>query len=568
MKITKIFIACLFLSLMFVRCDITNLNDNPNEPTSDVNYNINNSRLASVFRAGMPAIEGDDEQRVKSLMVDFYAQMLDGGNFTTKNYLMNEDWQQRLYRRIQTSVTQLNIVIRNLSENPASADLYANTLAVAKIWRVYIQSQGVDCFGPIPFSPYSELLENPPYKSVEESYKEFFKELEEANLLLGKEGANPIFTGANYDNIYKNDVARWKKFANSLHLRLALRLSEVDPDLCSKQAKVAIAAGVMESSSDNAYLPPKANGDWGQDYNYTMFQITWGGPLLMSTSFEKLLTGIGGIDWPLGVSNKRAGLNSGTATPVSAIHPSIVDPRAVAMFDPGYENGDWKGIPPGLSSTEYGAGKYKTVLYAELGTLIKGGSVYKSRPYDLFLYEEVCFLKAEAALRGFITGSAKDEYEKGVRASFATWGISGVDEYLTNNGGYDGSIPRDGKNLAGTSAKFDDTSGSGNTQLEKIITQKYFALFPDMSMEAWNDKRRLNLPRMDVPVSRDQLLYDDNDTDIKKAANFIRRVQYPNREVQVNKSEYDKGVQLLGGKDVVSTSIWWDKKSNYCTSEK
>jgi hypothetical protein len=174
----------------------------------------------------------------------------------------------------------------------------------------------------------------------------------------------------------------------------------------------------------------------------------------------------------------------------------------------------------------------------------------------LFLYEEVCFLKAEAALRGFITGNAKEEYEKGVKASFATWGVSGATEYLASAD----------KNQAGTNAKFDDVTGAGNTQLEKIITQKYLALFPDMSMEAWNDKRRLNLPRMDVPVLRDQLLYNNSDKDIKKPANFIRRVQYPNREVQVNKTEYDKGVQLLGGKDNVSTSIWWDKQANYCTS--
>lgn len=554
MKITKIFLGCLLLASVFVGCDITNLNDNPNEPTGDVDYNMNNSRLASVFRTSMPAIEGDDEQRVKSLMVDFYAQMLEGGNFTTKNYQMNEDWQQRLYRRIQSPVAQLNIVIRNLSEE--SPDLYANSIAVAKIWRVYVQSQGVDCFGPIPFAPYSEVVDNPPYKSVEDSYKEFFKELEEAAALLGKAGSKPIFTASNYDIIYANDVAKWKKFANSLRLRLALRLSEVNSNLCSEQAKAAIAAGVLDSPADNAYLPPKANGDWGQDYNYTMFQISWGGPLMMTTSFEKLLTGIGGFDWPTGVSNKRAALNAGTATPVSTVHPVKVDPRGPVMFDPGYENGDWKGIPAGLPSNEYGTGQYKTVLYSELGILIQAGAPYKARPYDLFLYEEVCFLKAEAALRGFITGNAKEEYEKGVKASFTTWGVSGVTEYLASMD----------KNQAGTSAKFEDIAGAGNTQLEKIITQKYFALFPDMSMEAWNDKRRLNLPRMDVPVLRDQLLYNNSDKDIKKPANFIRRVQYPQNEIQINKTEYDKGVQLLGGKDNVSTSIWWDKQANYCTS--
>ena len=236
-----------------------------------------------------------------------------------------------------------------------------------------------------------------------------------------------------------------------------------------------------------------------------------------------------------------------------------VDPRAPSMFVPAIDGGDWRGVPPGLSRTEANAGIYKRVNLPELGILVKGGAAYKSRPYDVFLYEEVCFLKAEAALRGFVAGDAKAEYEKGVNASFSTWGVSSqAGEYLASTA----------KNEAGTSANFDDISGAGNTALEKIITQKYLALFPDMSMEAWNDKRRLNLPRMDVAAFRHELFYDNNNKDIKNPTNFIRRVQYPQNEKTINKDEYSKGVALLGGEDNVTTSIWWDKKANYCTSAK
>jgi hypothetical protein len=228
------------------------------------------------------------------------------------------------------------------------------------------------------------------------------------------------------------------------------------------------------------------------------------------------------------------------------------------MFDPAYANGAWRGYPDGMGGSLV-TGEYETnTLWAELGTLIRNGARYTSRPYDVFLYEEVCFLKAEAAHRGFVALSAKAEYEKGVRASLATWGAGAkADEYLASTE----------KNLAGTSASYDDTQGAGNTALEKIITQKYLALFPDMSMEAWSDHRRLNLPRFDVPKFRDQLLYDNNDTDFNKPSNFIRRVQYPQNEIQINKAEYDKALQLLGGRDVVSTKIWWDKGENYCTSD-
>jgi hypothetical protein len=85
-------------------------------------------------------------------------------------------------------------------------------------------------------------------------------------------------------------------------------------------------------------------------------------------------------------------------------------------------------------------------------------------------------------------------------------------------------------------------------------------------MEAWNDKRRLNLPRMDVAISRDPLLYSTKDDNIKDPTNFIKRVQYPQNETQINKAEYDKGVLLLGGMDNVTTPLWWDKNAKYCTS--
>jgi hypothetical protein len=554
-NIYKLFSACALLTVAVTSCDLTAINVNPNEPTADVDYNLDEARLASTFRKSLPAIEGDDEQRVKSLMVDFYAQMLDGGNYSTRNYIMNEDWNQRMYRRVQNTIASLNIVIRNMSSKD---DQYTNAIAVAKIWRVYVESIGIDYFGPIPFPKYTEAEANPPYTSVEAAYTEFFRELDEAVVLFDKNNATPIFSSSASDILYANDIAKWRKFANSLRLRLALRVSEVNAGLCSEQAAKAIASGVMESAADNAYIPPKADGGWGNDYNYTMFQITWGGPLKMTSSIEKLLTGIGGIDWPAGVVNHRALYNSGTATPVST-HPAKVDPRGPLMFDPALDGGKWEGYPYGLYGSQV-TGEYATsTLWPELGILIKDGAPYKSRKYDIFLYEEVCFLKAEAALRGFTSGDAKTEYEKGVHASFATWGVSGsADAYLASTD----------KNTAGTSANFTDVSGAGNSALEKIITQKYLSLFPDVSMEAWNDKRRLNLPRMDVAAFRDELLYDNNNKDIKDSRNFIKRVQYPQNETQINKAEYDKGVALLGGKDVVNTPIWWDKNANYCTSEK
>src|SRR5690606_12356809 len=100
------------------------------------------------------------------------------------------------------------------------------------------------------------------------------------------------------------------------------------------------------------------------------------------------------------------------------------------------------------------------------------------------------------------------------------------------------------------------------------ITQKYLALFPDMSQEAWNDKRRLNLPRTDVAKDRYTAIWPKNTStfDANDPVNFIKRVQYPSSELQTNETEYNKGLTLLGGPDLVNTKIWWDTGKNYVTS--
>ncbi|MFZ2904683.1 MAG: SusD/RagB family nutrient-binding outer membrane lipoprotein [Cyclobacteriaceae bacterium] len=562
MKNIRLLIMGFILAGAPVACDdFGDMNKNPNRPDNSVNYNFLEAQLGSIFRTSVPAIEGDDEQRVKSLMVDFYGQQLDGGGFSTRYYQMIDDWSNRMYRRVQIGISNMNIVLRGLEES--NPDAVANAKAVAKIWRVWIASVGVDWFGPIPFASYEgEVLGNPPYRSPEDIYEEFFEELAEANTILSSGNANPIFRNSKYDIIFQNDKEKWRRFGNSLHLRLAMRLTEIDGATAASEATEAIAAGVMQSPNDNAKLPP-SNSGWGQDYNYTMFQITWGGPLNLTVSMEKLLTGIGGINFPtVGIENKRSG------TDLSATHPAKVDPRGPVMFDPAFQTGDWKGFPDGLNINLHGeltAANYESVDFSEIGFMYKDGGPYKKRPYDLFLYEEVLFLQAEAALRNYTAADEKALYEAGVNASFATWGVSAqASTYLASTE----------VNTAGTSASFDDNTGDfsvagvggGNTKLEKIITQKYLALFPDMSQEAWNDKRRLNLPRTEVAMDRYTAIWPTPSTNVKDPANYIKRVQYPNNEILTNEEEYDKGVILLGGDDLVNTKIWWDLGKNYCTS--
>lgn len=534
---TKIYLLLLLIFGLFSCSDLDEMNRDPNRPTADM-YDFSRSQISTLLRAGSTYNGADMYQRVKNLHIDLYSQMFDevpSGWTNTRNYFSNDSWTISYWNSVPSWVSQLNTIITEGMVDPNRV----NTVAVSRIWRVYIQSQACDLFGVMPFPSYKNYIENPPYVSVQDQYTEFFAELDEASKAFDETKG---FLNTKEDMIFNGDIAKWKKFANSLRLRLALRVSEVDENLTKTQAAAAIAGGVMESEADEAKCPPSNNG-WGNDYNYTLL-FAWGETQHMTSSFEKLVTNIGGIAWPASIA--------------ATSKPAKIDPRAPVMFDPS-TGGIWKGVPPGLHPNDVNQEPNKKTEIAVLGVKTVGveGARNITRKYDLFLYEEVCFLKAEAALRGFVSGDAKAEYVKGVNASFTRWGVAGADLYLASNE----------KNIAGTSANFDDVAGGGNTQLEKIITQKYISLFPDVSIEAWSDKRRLNLPRFDVPAYRDPVVFGGAPSNITDPLSFIKRVKIPDSEAINNTVEYNKGVALMGaGGDRTNTLLWWDKNANYCTS--
>lgn len=130
MKIIKILAASFLVCVGITGCDLTGLNENPNKPTDDVDYNMNEPRLASTLRGGV-IMDGDIEERSKQLQIDLYSQMtIDGGKWGTKNYIMNDEWNSRIWDEYLKQIASLNIVIRSSIEK--DKDLYANSIAVAK----------------------------------------------------------------------------------------------------------------------------------------------------------------------------------------------------------------------------------------------------------------------------------------------------------------------------------------------------------------------------------------------------------------------------------------------------
>jgi len=571
---TKKIILSLFIgastSLFLASCDdgFDSINTNPNEVTENkhpfyltdiaqaIQYGVdyNYSQKSN----GEPAGGADAHQRVKSLGVDTYVQY-NMGNTNGSSYTTDDGYQSIYWGAYYIShLAKLNL---SLSVSEPAEDV--NATAIALTWRAYLQAQFSDYFGvtPFPTEPTEGVV--PEYMSLKDQYTQFFADLDKAAQLF-----NPNESTITSEPLYGGNVDQWKRFCNTLRVRFAIKMSEVDANLCSTQIKAALKSeygGLLASATDDAMSAPY--GGWGSINNPYTYYYGWGltgGKTTMSKTMEKILTGIGGQ--PYNGADKVEG--------VSVVHPAIVDPRGSALFDPcpiiadRDDDGNitkvnfpatWQG---GIVAQNPEASDYRQKI-AEMN--LENFSRNFNRPISVMTYPEACFLLAEAVERGFITsaeagGTADSWYNKGVEASFIKLGLTSADAatYLMSTD----------KNLYGTSAPYTDTSGAGNTALEKIVTQRYIAFFPDLSNNIWNDKRRLNLPAMEIPAYRNT---GDGtwptDGNIQNPKNFVQRTLLPQSEPQINKEYYDAAVQMMGGDgDKNSTPLWWSTGANYCTA--
>jgi len=544
---TKIYILIGLLAILSITGCTRNfdaMNIDPNNPTSET---IDPDFILSTALIG-GTMNIDLHQRIHSLTIDIFAQYIANEGFSTDRCIPVEGWTNSYWAQHWSWINSMNDIIINQKNNT----LKSNTVQIARIWKVWLFHRATDLFGDMPYFDAANgtgLL--PKYDTQKDIYYDMVNELKEAALALDATKMNP---GVN-DLIFGGDVAKWKSFANSLRLRLAMRMSEVDPAKAKVEAEEAVASGLLLSSNSESVKVYRTEDYklWGYYYCYPTY-FSWG-ELAMSKSMENILTGLGGINFPApydGVPNVSV--------------PAKVDPRGPVFFNttrtafgaaPGYV-GLWKGILAGLPIEEGQKAVNIKTNNARLGlhyvaTISASGTVSlnNNQYMTLMPYSEICFLRAEGASRGWtMGGTAKDFYEAGIRASMLETGI--------DNGSTETYLASENPNVNGTTVAFNHTSGLHNTQLEKIITQKYLANFPDNGWEAFNDYRRLCLPALIPFVSPDPAAVVEVGSATWKGS--IRRLIYPATEPIVNAVNYKEAAARIGG-DKTTTRVWWDAKN-------
>lgn len=425
--------------------------------------------------------------------------------------------------------------LRKITDDPV-------ILAMAQVIKVAAMHRVTDTYGPIQYSMIGQDGKlTIPYDTQEGIYGKFFEELDEALAVLTENSGRDI--SANADPVYSGSVRNWCRFANSLKLRLAMRISYADATLSRQMAEAAVShpMGLIEDNSQNASLKPVAFGDKGNS-------------LYVAIKYNQ----------PIGC---ETGGDSHAAAEITSYMNAYNDPRREMYFIPS-EFPDDKWCGQGIS--------IKKQSLANGGRKFSGIRITPSDPLMWMNAAEVAFLKAEGALFGFdMGGRVEDLYYEGIRLSFAQWGVSSAFEsyiepkYDSENGEIEDDVAVSYSNMSGDGYKsetrartvawndYEDSSLPAEDlkerMQERIITQKWIANF-NLGNEAWADRRRTGYPHFfEVKENRSNGQVKNEDG--------ARRMKYPEAEKTNNSENYQEAVaSKLKGPDSMGTRLWWDCK--------
>lgn len=417
------------LATALVACDpgdFGDMNVDPNNPSVPVTSNL----LTSAERGLISTISDVDPiLYAQQLSEKFYTE---SSRYGTQQFSFNGFYSGPL--------VNLQEIIE-LNSNEATKSIAAqngpnnNQIAVARILKAYFYWHMTDRWGPIPYSQALQGRDNfkPVYDSQEFIYNDLFKELKEATAQITPGTIQGDF-------LLNGNMSRWKTFANSMRLVMALRLSEVNPTKAKAEFVSAHNDGVISSNAENivySYLADQNNDNPWEDRFETRLDFTVSKPM---------------VDLLLAVN----------------------DPRLPVYADKAVLSQQYVGMPYGLEQGPAGAIPNGQVSF--LGKALR----QQTSPGYVMTYAQMQFSLAEAALRGWVSGDPATFYNKGIEASFKQYNVFNQAEYEAY--------------IAQPTVKYTPSKG-----LEQIITQKWIALFLN-GYEVWAEWRRTGFPVLTPPA--------------------------------------------------------------------
>lgn len=510
-------------------------------------------------------------------LMDTYRNYITGfnqhfaGGWNVTNYAGAVHHEDDIARRIWDRYYE--VAIKNIVDAIHNSEDKANLNAALRIHRVYLLSVLADTYGDVPASEaglgYIAGISTPKYDTVEDLYSWFFTELDACEQQLGT-GSDHISGDV---TSLGGEVAKWKKYANSLRMRYAMRISDANPTKAQEEFEKAMnnADGYIASAADDAYIKyadsPYTYYDGANDYDFrtnALGEILYGqdpsSPTFVSSTLFYQLQNTS--DPRLyRICRHYYNIKRSQVKPDKEQNIDLTDEVLAYFLRNGigeepcnvgsawYENwmnvAEAKEFPTLEKLAAQDANSYDNSDYRArlMRPALNIDFEMPSCPGILITSAEVQFLLAEAKTKGWnVSGDAESHYEAGVRASMEMLN----NYYLTSN-----KISADEIN------EFIANNPLGDNPNETINTQAWILHMMNPS-EAWANMRRSDYPAV-LDRSRlgtfpgDGFVYDDPDLSMPT------RLRYPELEGQYNSVNYKAAIERMGGTDDWHKYLWWDK---------
>lgn len=466
------------------------------------------------------------------------------------SYHASQDWISGPNGQFMGARTSLTPLL-----NHKSCDSIPEVKAIALLLYNYAAIENVDMYGTIPYNDFKANKVDPPFKydDMKTIYTGAEANIDTIVNCLRYFDSKPAWYQAKVKDIVNKfsevthdqrngvkNMETWIRFANSLKLRMAMHMVKAEPQLAQKWAEEAVKSGVIDDLKYEVALFPSI---YGGVHPLVEISESWA-DMRFSASFVSLLKSLT-HPYRFSLCMKNSG--------------DLNNDQGVTLPAESDQVGIRSGIHTGKGQS-YGSNQF--VGFSRVNKFL-----IEKAPLYLFKWAEIDFLRAEGALRGWdMGGKAEQFYTRAIEnSSFLEPGSelsNQLKSILSQYANVEEPVAYTYKDPTGSSPDMESVTKIGvkwnetddkETKLEKIITQKYIALFPN-SMEAWGEMRRTGYPKM-FPV----LNVEEGDGSLK-AGDLVRRILFPNSDDASLKDIQATGLKALGGPDQQGTRVWWDVK--------
>ncbi|HTE08397.1 MAG TPA: SusD/RagB family nutrient-binding outer membrane lipoprotein [Flavitalea sp.] len=521
--IRKIFaVLSLFVALGSCTKDFENINVDPTKPaTVPLDYLLGQTEMMIAGSAGDPGYHTWRANLIYALPISQQFATL-GTFYAGDKYLYQADLSEALFVTAYPNAIK-NLV--NLIEVGKDKPEEVNTISLARILKAFQFSMITDIYGDVPYFEagrgFYDRNFQPQYDEQQAIYMDILNELDQAGDAITD--AQPFPSAADF--VYRGDAAKWKIFANTLMLRLAMRLTKADPGAAQSWVTKAIGKGVMSSNDETfAFIH---DGSTVNSANANSYNLGPDGPEAGRKEVIK-----GSIQW----SKTLVDLMKGRNDPRLPIIATLNDPASSVpnLTDGDHSLANAKGLPNGLDGSRLSAltGENDALKYSR-----PRGVIFNADDPNMFLtHAEARFLTAEAIARGWVSGDDAAEYKAGQEAA-----IKQMEGYKPDN-------PATAQQITDYLAANPYPTGSLDAKMVEIENEMFILTASTLNgYEAWANIRRTGLPAL-TPTN-----FPGNQT----GGTLPHRLRFPGAEAGVNPN-YATAIGRMGADDF-NTRVWWDK---------